>query len=87
MGKAQHRHDINDKAWVILEPILPGQRSQEGAESPKTTADLSMTCSRFFAQAHHGAIYRCHMGNRAWYTSDSVAGEIKVYGKGFWRIF
>ncbi len=30
MWNAQHRHDINDKAWAILEPILPGQRGQWG---------------------------------------------------------
>ena len=25
MGDAQHRHDISDNAWAILEPMLPGQ--------------------------------------------------------------
>lgn len=24
----QHRHDISDEVWAILEPILPGQRGQ-----------------------------------------------------------
>lgn len=26
----QHRHDISDEAWALLEPILPGQRGQWG---------------------------------------------------------
>lgn len=26
----QHRYDISDEAWAILEPILPGQRGQWG---------------------------------------------------------
>ena len=30
MSNAQHRHDISDSAWAILEPILPGQRGQWG---------------------------------------------------------
>ena len=30
MEKSQHRHDISDKAWAILEPMLPGQRGQWG---------------------------------------------------------
>ena len=30
MEKSQHRHDISDKAWAILEPMLPGQREQCG---------------------------------------------------------
>ena len=30
MEKSQHRHDISDKAWTILEPMLPGQRGQWG---------------------------------------------------------
>ena len=30
MEKAQHQHDISDKAWAILEPMLPGQRGQWG---------------------------------------------------------
>ena len=30
MEKSQHRHDNSDKAWAILEPMLPGQRGQWG---------------------------------------------------------
>ncbi len=29
-NNSQHRHDISDEAWAILEPILPGQRGQWG---------------------------------------------------------
>lgn len=30
MKNSLHRHDISDEAWVILEPLLPGQRGQWG---------------------------------------------------------
>ena len=30
MENGQHRHDISDKAWAILEPMLPGQPRQWG---------------------------------------------------------
>ena len=30
MENAQHRHDITDEAWKLLEPMLPGQRGQWG---------------------------------------------------------
>ena len=30
MEDLQHRHDITDEAWIIIEPILPGQRGQWG---------------------------------------------------------
>lgn len=29
-SEVAHRHDINDVIWVLLEPILPGQRGQWG---------------------------------------------------------
>lgn len=30
MENQQNRHDISDRMWAILEPILPGQRGQWG---------------------------------------------------------
>ena len=30
MNRSQHRHDINDKVWELLEPMLPGQEGQWG---------------------------------------------------------
>lgn len=30
MGREQHRHDITDVAWSILEPLLPRQAEQWG---------------------------------------------------------
>ena len=30
MTNAQHRHDLSDQAWALLEPHLPGQRGQWG---------------------------------------------------------
>ena len=30
MDASYHRHDISDKVWALLEPHLPGQRSQWG---------------------------------------------------------
>ncbi len=84
MWKAQHRHDINDKAWAILDPILPGQRVQWGgiAEDNRRFINGVFWILR---TGHRSAIYCPHMGNGARYTSDSVAGEIKGYGKGSWR--
>ena len=30
MNDAQHRHDISDEAWALIEPHLPGQKGQWG---------------------------------------------------------
>ena len=30
MENQQNRHDINDRMWAVLEPLLPGQRGQWG---------------------------------------------------------
>lgn len=30
MSEAQHRHDIKDKDWEVIAPLLPGQRGQWG---------------------------------------------------------
>ena len=30
MDNAQHRHDISDKDWTLIEPHLPGQKGQWG---------------------------------------------------------
>ena len=30
MNNAQHRHDISDAVWKLLEPLLPGQKGQWG---------------------------------------------------------
>ena len=30
MGNAQHRHDITDTVWTLLQPLLPGQKGQWG---------------------------------------------------------
>ena len=30
MDNWQHRHDISDSAWALLEPHLPGQKGQWG---------------------------------------------------------
>jgi len=30
MKNAQHRHDISDKVWSLLSPLLPGQEGQWG---------------------------------------------------------
>ena len=30
MEKQQNRHDLNDRMWAVLEPLLPGQRGQWG---------------------------------------------------------
>ena len=36
MTAAYHRHDISDRAWAILEPILPGNRVKGNAPLPLT---------------------------------------------------
>lgn len=30
MANEQHRHDISDEVWALLEPLLPGRRGQWG---------------------------------------------------------
>ena len=82
MEKSQHRHDISDKAWAILEPMLPGQRGQWGGIAEET-ADLSTECSGFFAPERHGVICRRTTGSGDPFISGFADGGIKAYGRRF----
>ena len=36
MDAAYHRHDISDRVWEMLKPLLPGQRGQWGGIAQDT---------------------------------------------------
>lgn len=40
MENLQHRHDITDEAWAIIEPLLLSQKGQWAEELPKIIESL-----------------------------------------------
>ena len=82
MEKSQHRHDISDKAWAILEPMLPGQRGQWGgiAEDNRRFINGVFWILRTGA---HDVIFRRTMGNGDPFISGFADGGIKAYGRRF----
>ena len=82
MEKSQHRHDISDKAWAILEPMLPGQRGQWGGIAEDNRRFINGG-SGFFAPEHHGVICRRTTENGDLFISGFADGGIKAYGRRF----
>ena len=78
----QHRQDISDEAWALLEPILPGQRGQWGGIA-KDNRYSSMRCSGFCVQVHRGETSRHHMENGALCISAFADGGMLAFGKRF----
>ena len=56
-----------------------------GAESRRIIGDLSMAYFGFYAQEHHGGIYRRATGNGARYISVFADGETRDSGKNCWK--
>ena len=82
MEKSQHRHDISDKAWAILEPMLPGQRGQWGGIAEDNRRFIN-ECSGFFAPERHGVICRQTTENGDPFINGFADGGIKAYGRRF----
>lgn len=40
MENLQHRHDITDEAWAIIEPLLLSQKGQWAEKLPKIIESL-----------------------------------------------
>ena len=55
VAPAHRRHDISDRVWEILEPLLPGGKGKTGRPA-KITAVSSTPCSGFCAPAPPGGI-------------------------------
>ncbi len=82
MEKSQHRHDISDKAWAILEPMLPGQRGQWGG----IAEDNRRFINGVFWILRTGAPWRDlppDYGNVDPFISGFADGGIKAYGRKF----
>ena len=82
MEKSQHRHDISDKAWAILEPMLPGQRGQWGG----IAEDNRRFINGVFWILRTGApcvICRQTTENGDPFISGFADGGIKAYGRKF----
>jgi len=79
MEKSQHRHDISDKAWAILEPMLPGQRGQWGG----IAEDNRRFINGVFWILRTGAPWRDLPPDGDPFISGFVDGGIKAYGRRF----
>lgn len=56
-----------------------------GEELRRIIGDLSMAHFGFYAQEHHGGIYRRATGNGARYISVFADGETRDSGKNCWK--
>ena len=82
MEKTQHRHDISDKAWAILEPMLPGQRGQWGG----IAEDNRRFINGVFWILRTGAPWRDlppDYGKWDPFINGFADGGIKAYGRKF----
>ena len=80
---AYHRHDSSDRAWAILEPILPGGPGKAGRPH-RTTAASSMAYSGFCALAHLGATCPRTTDTGSLPTIASATGRKMALGSGSW---
>lgn len=44
MDESLHRHDITDRAWEILEPILPGRKGSWGGVAKDNRQFINAVC-------------------------------------------
>lgn len=44
MDNLQHRHDLSDEMWSLLEPLLPGQRGQWGGIAKDNRTFINAVC-------------------------------------------
>ena len=83
VAPAHRRHDISDRVWEILEPLLPGGKGKTGRR-PKITAVSSTPCSGF---AHRRPLAGSapDYGTGRTPTAASAAGGTGTSGPGCWR--
>ena len=84
MDASYHRHDINDKAWEMLEPHLPGQRGQWGG----IAQDNRRFINAVFWVLRTGAPWRDCLpitGSGAVFIRGSSVGVEKVFGSNSWK--
>ena len=77
--KAYMRHDISDKVWGLLEPLLPGRRGSWGGVAIDNRRFINAIIW-ILRTGPHGEIYRHHMEIGKIRTDAFVVGEIKGYG-------
>ena len=73
------RHPDADKL------IICQDNEGSGEELRRIIGDLSMAYFGFYAQEHHGGIYRRATGNGARYISVFADGETRDSGKNCWK--
>lgn len=61
--------------------------ADSGEELLRITGGLSTVCFGFYAPEHHGVICRHAMGNGVLYISASADGEIRAFGKSYWKFW
>ena len=84
MKNTHRRHDISDRTWRILEPLLPGRKGS-GAELQKTV-DCSLTLFfGFFEQEPHGETSPQIMEIERIPPDVFVVRETKEPGKIYWN--
>ena len=83
MKNLQHRHDITDEAWAIIEPLLPGQKGQWEGIAKDNRKFINAVFWILRTGELLGEIYRRLMESGALFISVSAVGEKKEYGKKF----
>ena len=84
MGKEQRRHGISDRGWEKIEPYTIGEKGNE-AGMLETPGSLSTEYSGFCAPERLGGTCQKLMKTGRMYTDGFVDGEIREFGKGFWK--
>ena len=80
----QHRHDITDKAWEKISPMLPGQRGQWGG----IAKDNRKFINGVFWILRTGAPWRDlppEYGKWGVCIRDFGDGETMEHGKKYWK--
>ncbi len=83
MEETQHRHDISDKAWAILEPMLPGQRGQWGGIAEDNRRFINGTLWILRTEAPWRDLPPDYGKSGHPFISGFVDGGIKAYGRRF----
>ena len=84
MKSVQDRHDISDKVFQLLEPLLPGRRGVWRGIAKNNRQFINGVFWIF----RTGAPWRDlpeRYGGWSNTTVDLLGGEIKAYGKKYWK--
>ena len=84
VAPAYHRHDIPDRAWNILAPMLPGGPGKVGRPAQDNRRFINAVF-RVLRTGAPCAICRWTMDTGTQLVSASIAGARKVSGRNCWK--